>query len=145
MKLTITYRGGTRFDVSNGTHTLVTDQPTEDGGSDAGMTPVELFVGSLAGCVGYFIARYCTRHMIPSEGLTINAEWSMAEQPHRVGEVKMQLNLPAQITPSQQARLLKVAHGCTVHQSLAVPPKVRIHLASLAGPISQEGNKAFAQ
>jgi hypothetical protein len=24
--------------------------------------------------------------------------------------------------------LLKVAHGCTVHQSLAVPPKVDINL-----------------
>mgnify|MGYP001589877645 CR=1 FL=1 len=130
MKLTITYRGGTRFDVSNGTHTLVTDQPTEDGGSDAGMTPVELFVGSLAGCVGYFVGRYCARHKIPSERLTIDAEWSMAEQPHRVGTIALRVRLPAEatLTPEQRERLLKVAHGCTVHQSLAVPPKVEIHL-----------------
>ncbi|MEK6527239.1 MAG: OsmC family protein, partial [Nitrospirota bacterium] len=111
MKLTITYRGGTRFDVSNGTHTLVTAQPTEDGGSDAGMTPVELFVGSLAGCVGYFVGRYCARHKIPSERLTIDAEWSMAEQPHRVGTIALRVCLPAEatLTPEQRERLLKVA------------------------------------
>jgi len=133
MKLTITYRGGTRFDVSNGTHTLVTDQPTEDGGSDAGMTPVELFVGSLASCVGYFVGRYCARHKIPSEGLTIDAEWSMAEQPHRVGAVTLRVHLPAEaaLPREQRERLLKVAHGCTVHQSLAVPPKVNIQLNPL--------------
>lgn len=70
-------RGGARFDVTSGNHTLVTDQPVKDGGGDAGMSPVELFVGSLASCVAYFAGRYC---------------------------------------------------GCTVHQSLAVPPKVEIQL-----------------
>ncbi|MBI4402496.1 MAG: hypothetical protein HY581_12795 [Nitrospirae bacterium] len=59
MNLTIAFHGETRFDVISERHTLVTDQPSEDGGSDAGMSPVELFVGSLASCVGYFVARYC--------------------------------------------------------------------------------------
>jgi putative redox protein len=127
----IAYRGGVRFDVTSRTHTLVTDQPVEDGGADAGMSPVELFVGSLGSCVAYFVARYCTRHQIPCEGLTIDVDWSYAEQPHRVGGIDLKLNLPAEMTPSQQEQLLKVAHGCTVHQSLAVPPKVGIRLASL--------------
>ncbi|MER3424546.1 MAG: hypothetical protein C4293_16335 [Nitrospiraceae bacterium] len=92
------------------------------------MSPVELFVGSLAGCVGYFVARYCARHQISAEGFTIDVRWGMAEQPHRVGAVDLSLHLPADLTPLQQERLLKVAHGCTVHQSLVVPPKVEMHL-----------------
>ena len=46
MKLTAAYQSGTRFDITAGKHTVITDQPVEDGGSDAGMSPVELFVGS---------------------------------------------------------------------------------------------------
>ena len=138
MNLTVTYRGGFRFDVTSGTHTLVTDQPVEDGGSDAGPTPVELFVGSLASCVGYFVGRYCARHQIPCEGLTIDVECSYAEQPHRVGLVELKLNLPANLTPEQRERLLKIAHGCTIHQSLVVPPKVEIHLAARATSPSHE-------
>lgn len=128
MNLTVTYQGGTRFNITSSRHTVMTDQPIEDGGTDAGMSPVELFVGSLAGCVGYFVARFCARHRIPADGLTIDAEWSMAEQPHRVGAVALRLWLPADVTAAQQERLLKVAQGCTVHQSLAVPPAVEIAL-----------------
>lgn len=128
MNLTVTYKGGTRFDVTSGKHTLVTDQPMKDGGSDAGMSPVELFVGSLASCVAYFVGRYCARHQIPCEGFTVDAEWSYAEQPHRVGAVEIKLNLPAELAPEQREKLLKVAHGCTVHQSITVPPKVEIQL-----------------
>ena len=134
MDLTVTYKGGARFDVTSGKHTLVTDQPVEDGGGDAGMSPVELFVGSLASCVAYFVGRYCARHQIPCEGFTVDAEWSYAEQPHRVGAVEIKLNLPAELTAEQREKLLKVAHGCTVHQSLVVPSKVRI---LVAGPNSK--------
>ncbi|GIW54894.1 MAG: hypothetical protein KatS3mg082_1298 [Nitrospiraceae bacterium] len=52
----------------------------------------------------------------------------MAEHPHRVGAVALRLRLPADVTAEQRERLLKVAHGCTVHQSLAVPPAVEIAL-----------------
>ncbi|MEW6544656.1 MAG: OsmC family protein [Nitrospirota bacterium] len=129
MKLSVAFRGGVRLDVLSRSHTVVTDQPVEDGGADAGMSPVELFVGSLASCVGYFVVRYCARHRIPCDGFTVEAEWTMAEQPHRVGAVALRIQLPAELPPDQQERLLKVAHGCTVHQSLVVPPQVEIRLA----------------
>jgi uncharacterized OsmC-like protein len=131
--LTVTFRGGTRFDIASGSHVVVTDQPVEDGGQDAGMSPVTLFVGSLASCIAYFVGRYCRRHQIPCDGFTVEADWSSAEQPHRVGSVPVRINLPARLTPDQRERLLKVAHGCTVHQSLNVPPIVTIDLHEKAG------------
>lgn len=130
MTLTVAFKGGMRFDISNGRHSIITDQPAEDGGHDAGMSPVNLFVGSLASCVGYFIGRYCERHQISAEGLCVDADWSMAEWPHRVGAVSVKIALPARITAEERERLVKVAHGCTVHQSLAVPPKVMIEMTS---------------
>jgi uncharacterized OsmC-like protein len=130
MNLTVTYKGGSRYDIASGAHTLVTDQPIEDGGGDAGMSPVELFVGSLASCVAYFVGRYCARHQMPCEGFTVDVEWSSAEQPHRVGAVVLRVNLPSALPAEQREKLLKVAHGCTVHQSLMVPPKVEINLVS---------------
>ena len=128
MGLTITFQGQTRFELSNGRHAVITDQPKEDGGEDAGMSPVELFVASLAGCVAYFVARYCTRHEIPVEGFRIETDWSMAEQPHRVGRIQLRLHLPAGVPSSEQEKLLKVAHGCTVHQSIIHTPTIDIVL-----------------
>jgi len=128
MKLTVAYHGGTRYDITSGKHRVVTDQPVEDGGQDAGMSPVELFVGSLASCVGYFAGRFCERHNISREGLTVDAEWETTEGPHRVGQINLAIHLPHRLTPEQKERLLKVAHGCTVHQSIAVAPTVAIQL-----------------
>jgi uncharacterized OsmC-like protein len=124
----VVFHGGTRYDMSNGHHTVVTDQPVEDGGQNAGMSPVELFIGSVASCVAYFVGRFCRRHDISCEGLTVDAGWKMAEGPHRVGRINLAIQLPHQITPELKEKLLKVAHGCTVHQSVAVAPDVTIDL-----------------
>jgi putative redox protein len=128
MKLTVSYHGGTRYDVTSGKHRVVTDQPVADGGQDAGMSPVELFVGSVASCVGYFVGQFCERHDIPRSGLSVEADWTTAESPHRVGRIDIAIHLPHRITPEQKERLLKVAHGCTVHQSIAITPNVAIRL-----------------
>ncbi|NJL16833.1 MAG: OsmC family protein [Nitrospira sp.] len=84
MKLTATFHGGTRYDIVSGQHRVITDQPVEDGGRDAGMSPVELFVGSVASCIAYFVGQFCGRHGISRDGLAVDAEWTMAERPHRV-------------------------------------------------------------
>lgn len=128
MTLHVAFHSGTRYDITSGHHKVVTDQPTADGGQDAGMSPVELFVGSLASCVGYFVGRFCERHNIPREGLAVDAEWEMAENPHRVGQITLAIHLPHRLTPDLKERLLKVAHGCTVHQTVAVAPTVAIQL-----------------
>ena len=140
MSLRVTLRGGHRFDITSRGHTVITDQPTEDGGGDAGMTPVELFIASLSTCVGYFVARYCARHNIGTDGLAIEVGWDYAEQPHRVGEIRLRLWLPTDPTEEQQQALLRVAQGCTVHRALDIPPNVKIELchgsAAASSPVS---------
>lgn len=128
MQVVATYQGGSRFDITTGKHRVISDQPVDEGGQDAGMSPVELFVGSLAGCVGYFIGRFCERHAIPRDDLRIDAEWSTTEGPHRVGQIGLVIHLPHSVTPDLKDKLLKVAHGCTVHQSIAVTPRLMITL-----------------
>ncbi|MCC6139732.1 MAG: OsmC family protein [Nitrospira sp.] len=128
MNLTVAYHSGTRYDITSGQHRVVTDQPEEDGGRNAGMSPVELFIGSVASCVGYFAGQFCARHDISREGLAVDAEWEMAEGPHRVGTIALAIRLPHRLSPDMKERLLKVAHGCTVHQSLSGAPAVTIQL-----------------
>ena len=126
MKLSVSHHGGTRYDIVSGSHRIVTDQPVEDGGQHAGVSPVELFVGSVASCVAYFVGRFCTRHGISQEGLHVEADWDMVENPHRVGRIALSIHVPHPLAPELTDRLLKVAHGCTVHHSLTIAPKIGI-------------------
>jgi len=128
MKLAVNFQGGTRYEITSGNHRVITDQPAADGGQDTGMSPVELFVGSVASCVGYFVGRFCARHDIPLEGLKVEAEWTLAESPHRVGAIDLAIHVPHRITPELKDKLLRIAHGCTVHQSIVVTPNISITL-----------------
>jgi putative redox protein len=64
----------------------------------------------------------------PRDDLSVDAEWEMTENPHRVGHITLAIHLPHRLTPDQKERLLKVAHGCTVHQTMAIAPTVAIQL-----------------
>ena len=120
MKLAVNFQGGTRYEITSGNHRVITDQPVADGGQDTGMSPVELFVGSMASCVGYFVGRFCSRHDIPLDGL------KEALRDSYYG--KFATHVPHRITPELKDKLLRVAHGCTVHQSIVVTPNISITL-----------------
>jgi uncharacterized OsmC-like protein len=126
--MTVSWIEGVRQIVEVRNHRLVLDQPLEEGGQDGGMTPVELFVASLAGCIGYFALRFFRRHTIPTAGLKITAEWDYAERPHRVGSITVHADLPAGLDSEMRRRLQKVLEGCTVHQSLSHSPRIAVEL-----------------
>ncbi|MBI3610790.1 MAG: OsmC family protein [Nitrospirae bacterium] len=126
--MTVSWIGGVQLAVEVRNHRLILDQPVEEGGQDQGMTPVEIFIASLGGCVGYFAARFCRRHGIPTVGLTIAVEWDYAERPHRVGTITVHVDLPARLDSEMKNRLRQVLEGCTIHQSLTHPPRISVVL-----------------
>ncbi|MGD1053255.1 MAG: OsmC family protein [Candidatus Dormibacteria bacterium] len=131
-RLRVDHEAGDRFRIAVRQHTLCVDQPEADGGGDTAPTPTELFVASLASCVAFYARRFLSRHDLPVEGLAVTAEFGMASHPARVGEVTLQLQVPAGLAPAQEAALRAVAAHCTVHNTLLQPPPVRIELAGLA-------------
>ena len=109
-------------------HSLIVDQPVEDGGKNGGMTPVELFVSSLGGCIGYYAVRFCQRHKISSEGLKVSVDWDYAEGPHRIGSMAIRVDLPKGWNPEMNDRFHNVLEGCTVQQTIKYQPKIEILL-----------------
>ena len=47
MEVTITHLDEVRFAIQSRSHTILCDQPAENGGEDSGMTPPELLLASL--------------------------------------------------------------------------------------------------
>jgi putative redox protein len=130
-RVRVDYESGDRFRIAVRQHTISVDQPVSDGGEDTAPSPTELFVASLASCVAFYARRFAARHDIPTDGLAVTAGFSMASHPARVGEITLQLHVPAELSPEQQASLLAVTSHCTVHSTLMQPPEVRIELAAL--------------
>lgn len=124
----VDHDSGDRFAIQIRGHSVVVDQPLEMGGEDVGPTPTELFVASLASCVGFYARRYLARHDLDATGLAVEVTYTMATKPSRVGDVTLRLVVPAGVPLQRQAALMAMAGHCTVHNTLTVTPEVTISL-----------------
>jgi putative redox protein len=61
----------TQVEVRTGKHSLLSDEPVEFGGTDAGPTPYDLLLASLAACKAITMRMYASRKGWPLEGVEI--------------------------------------------------------------------------
>ena len=131
--LSVAHQAGDRFQLQVRGHRLTCDQPPADGGTDQGPTPTELFVASLAACVGFYARRFLARHDLEGAGLRVEGAFTMSpDRPARVAAITLRLLLPQPLEEHRRQALLAVVDHCTVHNSLRTPPQVRITLAEPA-------------
>ena len=127
-QMLVTHDASDRFAIQIRGHQVVVDQPEVIGGDDEGPTPTELFVASLAACVGFYARRYLARHRLDATGLRVEVAWDMATKPSRVGEMTLRVVVPAGVPEERRAGLLAQASHCTVHNTLHQPPPIAIEL-----------------
>jgi putative redox protein len=127
--ITVTQTRRDRFAVRIRGHELVTDQPMDAGGDDAGPTPTELFVAGLAACVGFYAERFLRRHEHSDAALSVSCDFAMsADRPSRVASIDLRIDVPGMLREDLRDALLRAADHCTVHNSLRTPPSVRIEV-----------------
>ncbi|WP_406043420.1 OsmC family protein [Micromonospora sp. NBC_00898] len=123
----VTFVAGESYEVVVRGHRIRVDQPPEAGGGDEAPTPVELFVASLATCVGFYAGQYLTRHGLSRDGLGVSVDFRMAsDRPARVAGVHLSVRAPEGFPPARREGLLAVASHCTVHNSLVTAPEIVI-------------------
>jgi uncharacterized OsmC-like protein len=124
MELTVVSLGGDRHRITVRGHEVIVDQPRDSGGEDAGPTPTDLFVASLASCVAY----YARRGLGPGgEGPTVRCTWTMSETPPwRVASIAIEVQLPSSTAEARVEAVRRAIGHCTVHNSLQSPPPVSI-------------------
>lgn len=126
-RMRVRYGGGDSLEIEVRDHVVVTDQPVGDGGEDRGPTPTELFVASLASCMGFYAERFLRRNEIPADGLEIDVGFSMATQrPIRVSAIEVDVTLPRAVPEAMRKPLERVMQACTVHNSLHDAPTVEL-------------------
>lgn len=122
---------GDRYTVRVRGHELLTDQPVDAGGDDAGPTPTELFVAGLAACVAFYAGRFLRRHTDASVSVSCAYDMS-ADRPARVTAVRLSVDVPTTLRDDVREGLRRAVEHCTVHNSLRQPPEVDISVRDLA-------------
>ena len=61
--VTIKHLDHVNFAIQTRSHTILCDQPAENGGDDAGMTPPESMLASLGSCAAFYAAQGTDRRL----------------------------------------------------------------------------------
>jgi putative redox protein len=124
MELTVESLSADRHRIAVRGHELLVDQPRGDGGAEAGPTPTELFVASLASCIAHYARRGLGSG---GEGPSVHCSWTMSDSaPWRVNSIDIDVRLPAATSDARIAAVRRAIGHCTVHNTLMDPPSVRI-------------------
>jgi putative redox protein len=108
--------GGLRHEIDvNGRHTIWTDEPKSLGGTDTGPAPHELLPAALAGCIATMIALYAEPRGWALGDVVVDVDYDTEADP-RSFEIEVQL--PADLTAEQVARLRHVVETCPVRRAL---------------------------
>lgn len=99
-------------------HKFTLDLPAEQGGMDAGPTPVELFVAALGTCMAMHIVKYCKGAKLPHEGLGIDLDFQIVKNPLRVGSIMADITLPPDFPADRIEAVKRAAQQCTVKNTL---------------------------
>lgn len=128
MEVKITQIDGVRFAVQARTHTVLCDQPQENGGDDTGMTPPEFLLGSLGSCAAFYAVQYLRMRKLADSGVEVSVTAEKLKQPARLGDFKVQVDCPVPLSEEQAEGLKRAIHHCLIHNTLLTTPKIRIEL-----------------
>jgi len=127
-ELSVAFKGGRAFEVQARGHKVVCDLPQEKGGADTGMTPSEVFMGSLGACVGLYVALYCHNARLDASDMSIRVAWQVAEDKKRYSVVEIVLSLPHAELGKRAPAVLEAAHHCFLHRTIEGHPELRVTL-----------------
>jgi putative redox protein len=128
--------GSLRFvqNISVGPHVFQGDEPSENGGKDAGPDPYELLLAALGACAGTTVQMYADRKQWPLEGVHVVLSYAKVPAEDRadsdtkmrmVGEIEMGISFDGDLSDDQQRRLMEIAGKCPIHRLLTSPVPIR--------------------
>ncbi|MGA2964565.1 MAG: OsmC family protein [Terriglobales bacterium] len=132
MEVTVEHLGAVQFEIKARQHSVVSDQPPENGGHDEGMTPPELLLASLGSCAGFYAAQYLRKHKLATEGTRVRVTAEKAKDPARIDNFRIEIESPAALTDEHRDGVEKAVHHCLIHNTLLHPPGIAIAITQRA-------------
>ena len=129
MEVKITHLNRVKFAIQSGSHSILCDQPAENGGEDSGMTPPELLPASLGSCAAFYAVQYLKTRNLAENGVEVSVTAEKLKSPARVGNFQIHVACPVSLTEEQTEGLMRSVHHCLIHNTLLSPPEIAIELA----------------
>jgi len=133
MEVRVEHLGALQFQIKTREHTIISDQPRENGGFDEGMTPPELLLASLGSCAAYYAADYLRRSRLATEGTRVQVLAVKEKNPARVDDFRIELEVPVGLSEEHLKGVEDAVHRCLIHNTLLHAPKIETVVRCVMG------------
>jgi putative redox protein len=124
MELTVEHLGAVQFEIKTRGHTVISDQPVENGGFDEGITPPEFLLAALGSCAAYYVVEYLKARNLATVGTKVSVAADKVKNPARLDNFRLLITVPARLDPEHQDGIQRAVHKCLVHNTLLHPPQI---------------------
>ena len=128
MEVRIQHLDRVKFSIQARSHTILCDQPAENGGEDTGLTPPELMLASLGSCAAFYAAQYLKARNLAESGVEVLVTADKLTQPARIGKFRVIVTCPVALTVDQREGLMRSVHHCLIHNTLLSPSEILTEL-----------------
>jgi uncharacterized OsmC-like protein len=128
MEVKVSHLGNVKFSIQSRSHSILCDQPAENGGEDSAMTPPELMLASLGSCAAFYAVQYLKTRNLADRGVEVTVTAEKLKPPARLGNFRIQVECPVPLTEEQTAGLTRSVQSCLIHNTLLSSPKIEIEL-----------------
>lgn len=121
MKYEVSFPGGAAVEAAVKGHTIRTDQPGPLGAGSA-PTPFDLFIASLATCMGFYALHFCRERGIATGGLGLSLETVRDQEKKRLRSINVSLTLPPGFPEKYRGAIGRAVDQCAVKKHMVEPP-----------------------
>jgi len=117
MKITLIAEDGVRLEPLPGPMTIEAES------ADQLYSPFHMLASGLAFCTYSVLASWASNASLDPDDIVVEVKWEFAEDPHRVGSIRMAIDWPS-LPPQREKAAARVAEMCAIHATLMHSPIV---------------------
>ena len=129
MQVKVSHLGQVRFNIQSRSHSILCDQPVDNGGQDTAMTPPELMLASLGSCAAFYAVQYLKARNLADSGVEVSVTAEKLKSPARLGNFTIHVEYPVELDQDHTEGLMRSVKHCLIHNTLLVTPEINIELA----------------
>ena len=126
--MTVSFPGGVMVDATFKGQTVRTDQPLAGGGTNTAMSPFDLFLASIATCMGFYALRFCQERNLSTEGLGLTLEPVRDPETKQITLFRIAVALPADFPEKYRGAIERAVDHCAVKKHILEPPKFELQV-----------------
>lgn len=122
--------------IRSRTHDMLSDEPADNGGTDAGPAPYELLLASLASCTSLTLRMYADRKSWLLKGIAVDARFARDEA--GVESITRRVTVDGDLDDEQRTRLAEICEKTPVTKTLKRSMAITTTLVKATSPIVEE-------